>query len=110
MHKKIKSNFTLLPENQKSELRTFIFTSLNDAYLKYEKIVFKELCSTAATISILTISNIWPNFIDELLIFMESSEKNFMAGLEILESIPHSIENVNIGIKNLMKVIFLFFF
>lgn len=78
---------------------------LSNSFSKHIKVVFVQLCSAAALVGVLSMTTTWPDFLDDILKFSQSSEENLVAGLQILENIEHELDIALLPKKTLMMVL-----
>ena len=78
---------------------------VNQGTKKINKLAFKQLCACVSLIGTLTIYTIWPNFIQDVLVFAQTNEENLYASLEILENIDRELDLIIVEKKTHMKVL-----
>ena len=93
-----------LPSEVQASLKDFIFQRIYNAYGQTSKLVFNQLCISGALISIFLLTSSWSNFFEDLFIFMNTSNQNLMAGLEILEAFACELDQVVIEKKKSIKI------
>jgi len=93
---KVKGDFATLGENEREEVKRFIFNTIETGFDKYNPPTFRQLCASASVIAIRSIPVSWGNFIPEMIELANTSNQHLLGVLEILSNFHREFDDLQI--------------